>query len=417
MDGRPASPPRVDAGHVAAVGSLGFVTTAARVGLLSEDELRSRVERWCSVPHGSATPGEHAVAAMIADELRGYGLDVAVEEEQVHGGYWWPIGIPTALAAVAGFVGGWFAAVAGMAGAAAVADDVNCERFWFRKRFLPKRTTHNVVAQVGPADAPRTLVFIAHHDAPHAGLVFHPELPRAWARKYPQLLEHAKTTPPTMWGAFFGPLGVALSTLFGFRKLRVLSALLSAGYAAAMVDIGVRKVVDGANDNLSGVAASMSLATALAADPPQNTRVILLFPGSEEGFQEGMRAWFIRHRHELPRESTMFVNHETVGSPHLVLLEGEGMLGITDYPADFKRLLQGIADDLGIFMYRDLRTRNSSDSLLPLRAGYKCALFVSCDELKAPTNYHWYTDTAENVHYDTVADMARLSLELTRRLD
>jgi hypothetical protein len=393
------------------------VATVAASGLLSEAELRSRVERWASIEHGSASPGEHAVAAMIADELRGYGLQPRIETEQVHGGYWWPIGIPAALAAVAGFIGGAFAVVAGLFSAAATADDVNCERHWFRKLFLPKRTTHNVIAEVGPEDAERTVVFIAHHDAPHAGLVFHPELPRAWARKYPNVLARAKTTPPTMWGSFLGPLGVALGQLFGFRKLRLFSALLSAGYAAAMADIGLRRVVDGANDNLSGVAASMSLAKALAAEPPRNTRVVLLFPGSEEGFQEGMRAWFLRHRDELPRESTIFINHETVGSPHLALLEGEGMLGITDYPEDFKDFIQGVADDLGIFLWRELRTRNASDSLIPLRAGYKSALFVSCDELKAPTNYHWYTDTSENVNYGTVADMARLSLELARRLD
>jgi hypothetical protein len=396
---------------------LPFVAVTDTTTFLSEGELRARVERWCSVEHGSASAGEHAVAGLIADELRSVGIDVHIEAEQVHGGYWWPIGIPTALAAVGGVVGGAFGAVAGLFGAAAVADDVNCERFWFRRRFLPKRMTHNVVAELGPADARRTLVFIAHHDAPHAGLVFHPELPRSWARKYPKVLEHAKTTPPTMWGSFFGPLGVALGTLFGFRKLRLFSALLSAGYAAGMADIGLRRVVDGANDNLSGVAAQMSLARALAADPPENTRVILVFPGSEESFQEGMHAWWQRHRHELARESTIFVNHETVGSPHLVLLEGEGMLGITDYPNSLKDFIQGVADDLGIFLWRGLRTRNASDSLLPLRAGYNCALFVSCDELKAPTNYHWYTDTADNVDYVTVADMARLSFELARRLD
>jgi hypothetical protein len=384
---------------------------------MTEAELRDRVERWASIEHGSASPGEHAVAAMLADELRSLGLRVGVEEEQVHGGYWLPIGIPAALAAVAGLFGRGFGTLAGLFSAAAVADDVNCARFWFRKRFLPKRTTHNVIAEAGPVDADRTLVFLAHHDAPHAGLVFHPELPRAWARRFPKLLENTNTTPPTMWGAFFGPLGVGLASFFGFRRLRLLSALLSAGYAAAMADIGLRKPVQGANDNLSGVAAQMSVARALAADPPANTRVILLFPGSEEGFQEGMHAWWRRHREELPRESTFFVNHETVGSPMLVLIEGEGMLGITDYPDDFKGFVRAAADDLEIFLYPGLRTRNSSDSLLPLRAGYKCALFVSCDELKAPTNYHWYTDTPENLHYGTVAQMARLSLELARRLD
>lgn len=394
------------------------MTTATQTRrLLTEAELRERIERWAAIEHGSATPGERAVANMLADELRGLGLPVRIEEEQVHGGYWLPIGIPTALAALAGILGGVIAAVTGFFAAAAVSDDVNCGRFWFRRAFLKKRTTYNVVAELGPADAERTLVFLAHHDAPHAGLVFHPELPRSWARRFPKLLENTNTTPPTMWGAFFGPLGVALGSAFGLRRLRLFSALVSAGYAAAMADIGLRSVVPGANDNLSGVAAQMSLAGALAAEPPERTRVILLFPGSEEGFQEGMHAWWDRHRHELPRETTLFVNHETVGSPMLVLLEGEGMLGITDYPDDFKRFIRGVADELGIFLYPGLRTRNSSDSLLPLRAGYKCALFVSVDELKAPTHYHWYTDVPENVTYGTVADMARLSLELTRRLE
>jgi hypothetical protein len=93
------------------------------------------------------------------------------------------------------------------------------------------------------------------------------------------------------------------------------------------------------------------------------------------------------------------------------------MLGITDYPEDFKRFIQETADDLDIFLWRELRTRNASDSLIPLRAGYKCALFVSCDELKAPSNYHWPTDVPENLHYDTIADCARITLELARRLD
>src|SRR3954452_22776462 len=179
---RPSRSPPNLGGRMAA-----SATTPSR--LMSEDDLRERVERWASIEHGSASPGEHAVAAMIADELRGLGLRVSVEEEQAHGGYWWPIGIPTALAAVAGMIGGWFAALAGLFGAAAVADDINCDRFWFRKTFLPKRITHNVIAEAGPADAERTLVFLAHHDAPHAGLVFHPELPRAPARRWPKLLE------------------------------------------------------------------------------------------------------------------------------------------------------------------------------------------------------------------------------------
>jgi hypothetical protein len=391
--------------------------TAVGSDLLSEEELRRRVERWAAIDHGSATDGEREVAEMLADELRSLGLDVVIEDERAHGGYWFPVGIPTALAAIGAFFGRAVAAVVGLFAAAAVADDINCERYWFRRRFLPMRTTRNVVATLGPADAERTLVFTAHYDAPHSGLVFHPDLPRAPFRRFPQLLDRANTTVPTMWGAVFGPLGVGLGALFDMPRVRKGSALLSAGYAAAMADIALRDVVPGANDNLSGVAAQMSLAHALAADPPRNTRVILLFPGCEESFQEGMSAWLDRHQHELPKRTTAFVNHETVGSPMLVLLEGEGMLGITDYSAELKRRIRAIGDELGIFLYKDLRTRNASDSLIPLRRGYTCAVLASCDEYKAPSNYHWPTDVPENLRYDTIADCARITLELTRRLD
>jgi peptidase M28-like protein len=385
--------------------------------LLTEAQLRERVERWAAIDHGSATDGERQVAELLADELRGLGLDAVIEEERAHGGYWFPVGIPTALAAVGGFLGRAAAAVIGLFAAAAVADDINCERYWFRRRFLSMRTTYNVAATVGPEDAERTLVFMAHHDAPHSGLVFHPELPRAPFRKHPEWLENANTTVPTMWGAVFGPLAVGLGALFDLPRVRKFGAFLSAGYAAAMADIALRGAVPGANDNLSGVAAQMSLAHALAADPPRNTRVILLFPGSEESFQEGMSAWLDRHQDELPKRTTAFVNHETVGSPMLVLLEGEGMLGITDYSPELKRRIREVGDDLGIFLYKNLRTRNASDSLIPVRRGYTTAVIASCDEFKAPSNYHWPTDVPENLRYDTIADCARLTHELTRRFD
>jgi hypothetical protein len=393
-----------------------LATATGTSALLSEAALRERVERWAAIEHGSASPGERAVANMLADELRGLGLDVRIEEERVHGTYWWPIGIPTALAALAGLAGRTLGVVTGLCAAKAVADDMHCRNQWLRRLFLPKRTTYNVVAELGPADAARTVVFVAHHDAPHSGLVFHPELPRAWARRMPWLLARLNTSAPTMWGAFYGPLALALGSLFGWRRLRAGGTLLSAGYAAAMADIGLRRVVPGANDNLSGVAAQMSVATALAANPPRDLRVILLFPGSEESFQEGMQGWGHRHFPELPRETTTFVNFETVGSPHLFVMEGEGMLGIYEYPKDLIALIKELAAERGIYLVPELRTRNSSDGLIALNAGFRTATFCSVDEFKAPTNYHWPTDIPDNLNYATVADCARLCLALTERL-
>ena len=56
--------------------------------------------------------------------------------------------------------------------------------------------------------------------------------------------------------------------LLGLRRCGARAPFLSAGYAAAMADIGARRVVPGANDNLTGVAVLLSLARSLRDDPP-----------------------------------------------------------------------------------------------------------------------------------------------------
>jgi putative aminopeptidase FrvX len=283
---------------------------------------------------------------------------------------------------------------------------------------LPQHDTANVVAELGERDADRVVVITAHHDAAHSGLIFHPELPRAILRRFPALREHANTSPPLMWGAVGGPALVVLGALLGRRAPLALGTAISAGYAAAFVDIGLRATVPGANDNLTGVAALLSLAHALAAagGPPEGIRVILLSAGAEESHQEGMTAFAERHFASLPPQSTHVLCLDTLGSPRLAILEGEGMLKMTEYPAEVRDLVERCAEQAGVDVQRGLRFRNATDGLIALRAGYPCAALVSVDEFKVPTDYHWPTDTADRVDYARVADGARVCLELVREL-
>ena len=80
-----------------------------------------------------------------------------------------------------------------------------------------------------------------------------------------------------------------------------------------LTDIELSDVVPGANDNASGVATVLSLAEELDANPPANLDVWVLLTGAEECLQEGMRAFVRAHRGELDRETTYFVNVDTVG--------------------------------------------------------------------------------------------------------
>jgi hypothetical protein len=180
----------------------------------------------------------------------------------------------------------------------------------------------------------------------------------------------------------------------------------------------MRRVVPGANDNASGVVTLLAVARRLIEEPPRDLRVILLSAGAEESFSEGIRAFGERHFDELPRESTFFLSIDQVGSgDHLLVLRGEGFLKMHEYPRRALDLVDGIAEELGIRLYPDLRIHNGTDGLEPLAAGYETASLCGCNDLKQPGNYHWPNDVSEHVEFGTIADAIRLTEATVRRLD
>ena len=373
------------------------------------------IQELASYERGSASPGERRAAERLAGELREAGCrDVRVEEESAHGGYWWPLGLLNAASALAAMLGRVPAALVGGAASAAVYDDVSGGRLWFRRRTLPHRPTWNVMAGLGDPDAPRTVVFIAHHDAAHSGLVFHPELPRIGMRLVPRLHEQANQSIPIIFGVFLGPLLLALWGLFGRRSLRRAGLFLAGGATAAMANIGASRVVPGANDNLSAVGAVVALAHELAERPPEGVRVLLLSTGSEEGFMEGMQAFGRRHFGELDRATTEFVCLECVGSPHLCVVEAEGMLRMRHYTESSREALARAGAEAGVELTRGLRTVAATDALIALRAGYPACLLGGVDDTKFPSNYHWPSDVPDNLDWPSIDGAVEVCLRYVR---
>jgi Peptidase family M28 len=374
------------------------------------------VRELASYERPSAAGGERRAADWLATELRAAGCrDVRLEEESAHGGYWWPLGLLNAGAALAALLGRAPAALAGGAAAAAVYDDVSGARLWFRRRTLPHRPTWNVVGELGDPGAPRTVVLMAHHDAAHSGLVFHPELPRAGMRLAPALHERAGQSVPIIFGVFLGPLLLALWGVLGWGWLRRCGLIFSTGATAAMANIGTSAVVPGANDNLSAVGALVALAHEFAENPPEGVRVILLSTGSEESFMEGMQGFARRHFPALDTRTTEFVCLECVGSPHLCVVEGEGMLRMRDYPEESREALAGAAEAAGVELRRGLRTVAATDALIALRAGYPTCTLGGVDETKFPANYHWPTDVPDNLTWESIEAAVEICDRYVRR--
>ena len=145
-------------------------------------------------------------------------------------------------------------------------------------------------------------------------------------------------------------------------------------------------------------------------EPVAGIRVELVSAGAEETLQDGIRGYVERHRDRLDPASTWFLVPDTVGSPHLIMIEGEGPFRMEEYTdPSFRDLVARVAAEKEIDLDRGYHARASTDSVIPSRAGYPTACLGSLTDWQAPANYHLMSDVPENLVYGTIAAAARLA--------
>lgn len=370
--------------------------------------LRSVIEDLATLSRGAGSDGEREGARRLAEHLRAAGADdVRVEDVPFRPGYAKVLLPLNVIAAVAGVVAHrrgrrapGAAVVAALCGAL-VADDVaNGRRLWRTVATRRGRTT-NVVAVAGDPQADRTLVVLAHHDAAPTGVVFD-QRPQKWlARRFPALVAGAETSAPLWWPIIGAPLLVALGALTGHRRVTRAGLGALATTTALGADIARGRIVPGANDNLSGCAALVGLAQ--RRDLP--VRVLLVSCGAEEVLQGGIYAFRDTHLRSLDPSRTWVLNLDTIGSPELIMIEGEGtLLRVHDYPdPGFRDLIAAAAQRTSGELRRGCRARSSTDAVIPSKAGFPTATLCSWDPVtKLLTDYHLPSDTPDRLHYATI---------------
>jgi hypothetical protein len=381
------------------------------------------IERLAPLERRAGSEGEAQAAEWLAERLRDAGSDARVEDAEFHDGYAKPIGALAAVTAVAGLValrggrgrlaGGLVASIAG----AAIADDVANTHRVVRRQLTAAVPTQNVVAIAGDPNAERTLVVMAHHDAAPTGVIFDDRF-QAWlAHEFPGLIERIDTSLPLWWLVLAGPAAVAIGAARRRRSLVALGTVTAAVTTALMANIATSPIVPGANDNLSGVAVLVALAERLREEPIPGLRVMLVSCGAEEVIQGGINSFAKDHFPALDHDNTWFLNLDTVGSPMLVMCEGEGPVLMEDYfDRRFRDLVARVADQSGAPLRRGMRARNSTDAVIPSHARYPTAMLTSLNRAKALSNYHLPTDTPDNVDYRTVAHALHVTEAVAREL-
>lgn len=239
------------------------------------------IESLASLSRLPTSLGARKAADMIHERFADAGCTALVEEVPAYSSYARPIGLLCAVAAAAGLLAGQgrdrspglslagraIGVVGGAAAAYGIMDDITGGRLLARRLLMRRGTTSNVLAEAGDPAASRTLVVLVHHDAAPSGVVFGQYLERWLATRHPEVVESINSNPPLWWAVLAGPVLVAAGSLLRSSPLRRLGVAGSAISAAALADIALRPAVPGANDNLSGVAVALAVASALFREP------------------------------------------------------------------------------------------------------------------------------------------------------
>jgi acetylornithine deacetylase/succinyl-diaminopimelate desuccinylase-like protein len=353
--------------------------------------LREDVEALAAMERRSASAGERESARWCAERLRGAGAgDVRVESFR----YQHSFGHVQAAHFAAAAAGRLAAALA------LLSFELDYSgRSQSVRRLFPAGEGANVVARVpGRGDVRRTLVLVAHHDAAHTGLMWHPRLAGAGSRD-----GHTSF-------ALLPELAMAAVAL-GPRRLRAPARAVLAVAAALSLEVTRGATVPGASDNATGVAAVIELVRHFAADPLHRTDVIAVLPGAEESGMGGMAAWLAAA--QLDASNTLVLGLDTLGAGEPMVCSAEGPLWRVGYRDEDLALADAGARRAGREPPRRFRIGGWTDPVLACLAGVPAISMLSLRG-NAFSDYHLPSDTPENVDWDSVGDCLAIA-EATAR--
>jgi hypothetical protein len=376
---------------------------------------------------GPGTDAERRAANMLAGRLQGMGRRTVIEPTYVHPNYAL-IHAFHLIVAIAGSVVATVQPAVGFALVLIAATSFYLDhstRFYLLRSLFFRRASQNVVSPGTNPDAPLRVILAAHYDAARSGYVFGErsvKLARRMSERARLLLGPWRLI---FWGGLGPLLPILGAQMAGFdprwlQVVQVVPTILLILAAFLLIDIALSDIVPGAYDNASGVAAVMSVAEELAAEPAEHLDIWVLLTGAEECLDEGMRSWVRSHRGQIDRERTVILNVDSVsyGSVHYELSEGP----IISYPMDRElvELCEALAtagQPEGGPSARPLRSPVSTDAIAARTGGLRVTTITSIEDGVPPPWYHTHDDTPDRVEPAPMNQAVGFVTALVRLLD
>lgn len=347
----------------AALAQLATLTCPDRL-----EAMRQLFERLTGLPHrGSATALEAQAAAILKTHLEGQGYPVETQPFKAPRSYGPELILISVLLAVGGLLVLWPLALLGAYGFWVYFSGGN--PFW--SRLFDRYHSQNLLSRVG--SGPKTLVLLAHYDTAKTFFLYDPRRVKGFRANFLVNAALAVAVPLLALGL---PAGARLVGLYFLVQALL---LIYREYTAPYVN--------GANDNASGVVVAVELFERLAP-VFQGWQIILALTGCEEVGAKG--AEHLARSGLIPKDA-LVLNLDNVGRGELFYATGEGMLTYRPYAGSLvekAREVSGVQPIEYRLAYFDARP-------FALR-GYSCLTLIRLQE-GVPPNWHWPSDTPQNV--------------------
>ncbi len=232
---------------------------------------------------------------------------------------------------------------------------------------------------------------------------------------------HIDSVYEFQWWYHFKTIGVALNTISGFAYvllpiyLSVLwlytyfappeGAIMWPYYAFIAVSPALLSMffmhgedpVDGASDNLSGVAISVEMAKHFSKEKLNHTRLKVISFGSEEPALRGSEAYVKKHKEQLLKEGAVLINLDTIKDKSQLTILNKEWNTLVKYPDDLIQKMENAFTQAGVAYKKKPLPIGASDGSAFAIQGLPAITIIGMDSGKYDPAYHTRLDNLENL--------------------
>ncbi|MFW9995803.1 MAG: M28 family metallopeptidase [Candidatus Odinarchaeota archaeon] len=182
------------------------------------------------------------------------------------------------------------------------------------------------------------------------------------------------------------------------------------------------KVVMGANDNLTAVAAVIEIGKYLSKpeNQPKETEVWLVSFAGEEHMR-GSKRFVSRHFDELKKREALLLNLETLSAESFLLATGENMFLAKHSPVVVEKVQQAFEKVQEVIGPLDFEVKSlkfaGSDAANFSRKGLHAATIFGLTKEGTPPNWHTLEDTPDKLSGTDIAKVTEIALQFVYEVD